>query len=45
MTCDGIDTTVYGEWKNLGKISTEVVNIDIYPFTLCDESDSLTEKH
>lgn len=44
MTCDGIDSTAYGEWKNLGNISTEAVNIDIYPYSLFDESDSITNQ-
>ncbi len=44
MTCDAIDSTVYSEWMNLGKIGTEAVNIDIYPWSLYLESDSITEK-
>lgn len=44
MNCQGIDTTAYGDWKNLGKIGVEVVNVDLYPWSLYLESDSMTER-
>lgn len=44
MTCDGIDSSIYkDEWKNLNGISVEAVNIDIHPWSLYLESDSITK--
>lgn len=43
MQCDGIDCSIYkDEWQNLNGIAVECVDISIHPFSLYDESDSIT---
>lgn len=46
MVCDGVDTSIYkDEWKNLpGGIGCEVVNIQVWPYSLDYEQDSITLK-
>lgn len=45
MSCDGIDCSIYrDEWKNLNGIGVEAVNVQIHPYYLDDEKDSITLK-
>jgi len=45
MQCDGVDTSIYrDQWKNLPNgIGCEVVNVPIYPWSLCVIEDSITK--